>query len=79
MRNDVAPTTRAITPSALLQLSAQAQRQVKLCRSAMKSTRLEIKKETPRQSSEGKVFYITECYTGKYVMKLATFVLLSVV
>ena len=34
---------------------------------------LPIKKETPRNSDDGKVYYVTECYTGKYIMKFGNF------
>ena len=34
---------------------------------------LPIKKETPRNSGDGRVYYVTECYTGKYVMKFGNF------
>tara|TARA_R100001129_G_scaffold19128_1_gene12157 strand:- start:391 stop:792 length:402 start_codon:yes stop_codon:yes gene_type:complete len=55
----------------------EAQRQVKTFYGSKPNEKyngnLEIKKEIPRQSSEGKVFYVTECYTGKYVMKFGNF------
>ena len=34
---------------------------------------LEVKKETPRQNNYGHIYWVTECYTGKYVMKFGNF------